>query len=165
MVAGIKQILQCFSSFNDLVKHQGVVASKDLYTEKAGNKDSINGIKIGLTNSEEYVVSRYAKRLDNLLVVGDSIELYTKPVSGLFGNFITNGSGRVWNTRNAKEVFHLHSMRYEGPLVDFEEDRRALRKTAFSFPLCSLLFLGWFLYRRSKRKSPLVKEWGGWTSS
>jgi hypothetical protein len=165
MAAGIGQVFQFFSGFNDLTKHQGVVASKFLYTEKAGRKDSINVIKLLMENGQEYIVSRYSKKLDNLIMVGDTTEFYTKPVNSLFGNFITNGNGRVWNTRNENELFHLLSNRYESPILDFKENRQELLKTAWIFPIGSLLVLGLYIYRRSGRKSPLVMESGGWTSS
>ena len=146
-------------------KHEGVISEKFIYTEKPGQKDSVRGIHLYLTNGQEFVVSRYADALNNLLLIGDSVQLYTKPVKTILGNQITNGNGRTWNTRNDREVFHLLSNRYEGPLVDFEENRRELIKTAWLFPFCSLCFLGWYLYRRSGKKSPLIREWGGWTGS
>jgi hypothetical protein len=161
MAAGIGQLFQIFSDFDDLNKHEGVVASKFLYTKKLGKKDSINVIKLSLTDGQEYVVSRYSKKVDNLILIGDSIKLYTKHVSGLFGNYITNGNGKVWNTKNQQEVFHLTSNRYDSPLVDFEENQNALLKRVWIFPFCSLLFLGWFFYKRSGKKSPFIREWGG----
>jgi hypothetical protein len=118
-----------------------------------------------MENGQEYIVSRYSKKLDNLIMVGDTTEFYTKPVNSLFGNFITNGNGRVWNTRNENELFHLLSNRYESPILDFKENRQELLKTAWIFPIGSLLVLGLYIYRRSGRKSPLVMESGGWTSS
>ena len=148
---GIRQVFEIFANFNELIPHKGQIASKQIYTENPGEKDSLKFIKLRFADGKEYVVSRYVERLDNLLSVGDSAELFTKKITSAFGNQITNGEERTWHTMDDRDVFHLVSNRYDTPLVDFGENKSNLIKTSWLFPFFSSCFFGWYFYRWSGR--------------
>jgi hypothetical protein len=51
MALGIRQAIEIYTGFNNLVKHEGVVAVKFRYTEKPGKEDSVLVIKLFLTDT------------------------------------------------------------------------------------------------------------------
>ncbi len=160
---GIKQVFEIFYPFKKLIHHKGIITEKSFFIEGFIRKDSIKAIKLILLNGEEYTASRYIELVNNLIELGDTVDIYTKEVTSKLGNYITNGNGLVRNTKNEKEIFHLISNRYQEPLIDFYENRKNLLRTIWGFPLGSLCFFGWYFYRRSGKKSPFISERGGWT--
>lgn len=163
MLLGISQALQVSDGYEKLISHKGIVENKSFVIEKDDKNDSLVIAKIKLFNDDTvYSVSSYAIRVLNLIEVGDSVELFSKPITSRTGNFVTNGKA-VWNTQNPNELFHIVSKKYDTPIIDFNEHRDNLKNSLWGFPLGSLLFFGWYLYRRSGWKSPFISEHGGWS--
>lgn len=169
LVMSIHFIIRSYDGFNTLIRHSGAVESKHFsyhysthtnsYSHKE-EKDSnvIFNFKV-VDNAEWYTASRFAIGVDNLVEIGDSIEFYTKKVTSKFGNMVSNGKGSGWNTNSPNEVYHLVSNKYPDPVVDFNEYASDLRTFAWLFLFLPVVFFGWYLYRRSGRKSALVSEY------
>lgn len=158
---GFKQLIDSFYDFKDLRPQKGIVANKYIFTENKGQEDSIRSIRVILTNNEQYVASRYTEVIDNLVQIGDTVQIFTKPITSKWGNVIANGKGDAWNTKDSAEIFHLISNKYESPLLSFDENKAELRESVWIWPVFSLCMFGWFFYRRSGLKSPFIIEHGG----
>ena len=169
MVIGIVFFIQSFDGFDKLTRHNGVVESKYLsynystrhnfYVDRdEPDSDAVFNFKV-VDNAQWYTTSKLPTGVDNLIEIGDSIDFYTKKVTSSFGNMVSNGSGKAWNTTSPNEVFHLVSNKYPDPVVDFYEYRSDVRSLRWIAPFASLIMFGWYLYRRSGRKSALVSEY------
>lgn len=164
LIAGIHQFFEIFDNFDQLIPHTGVIQDKKFsvkYFSSSGRrtskKDSVNIFNFTVAgDNTTYTASRFPIKLDNLLQTGDSIEFYTKKITSEFGNSVTNGQSRVWNTHSANEVFHLVTNKYDSPIINFNDHRESLKSTVWIWPLCSLFFFGWYIYRRSGKTSSLV---------
>jgi hypothetical protein len=158
---GVQHFMQSRDSFSDLKPHRGTVEQAWLTMVYRSAEDSNLVAKIKLSGEEAlYNVSQFPERVENLVHPGDSITLLTMPLTGDGGNFTGNGKGSIWATTDSNEVYHFATNRYDTPILHYEEHRRNLKNTVWAWPLASLIFFGWFLYRRSGRKSPLVMEHG-----
>lgn len=168
LVVGIYQFFEIMEGFDKLILHKGIIQKKGIslkyFTSKSSItknevKDSVEVFNFSiLGDSTDYTASKYAIGLNNLLQVNDSIEFYTQPINSKFGNFVTNGRGRVWNTNSPNEVYHLVNKNYGSPLLDFHERKEELKNTIWLWPFFSLGLFGWFFYRQSGKKSIFIIE-------
>jgi hypothetical protein len=164
LIAAIHQFIEIFDNFDELIPHKGIIQDKKLsvkYFSSSGRrtskKDSVNIFNFTVAgDNTTYTASRLPIKLDNLLQTGDSIEFYTKKITSEFGNSVTNGQGRVWNTHSANEVFHLVTNKYDSPIINFNDHRESVKSTIWILVFFSLLFFGWYIYRRSGKTSSLV---------
>ena len=169
LVMTISYIIRSYDSFNTLVRHSGVVESKHFSYHYSTHRNSFTHkdepdsnivFNFNVSNNPEcYTASRFAIGVDNLIEIGDSIEFYTKKVTSRFGNMVNDGKGNAWNTNSPNEVYHLISKKYPDPVVDFDEYKSDLRTFAWLFLFLPAICFGWYLYRRSGRKSSLVSEY------
>lgn len=162
-------ILKSYDSFGTLIRHSGVVESKHFSYHYTTHRNSFThkdepdsnivfNFKV-VDNSEWYTASRLAVGVDNLIEIGDSIEFYTKKVTTRFGNMVSDGKGSFWSTNSPNEVYHMVSHKYPDAVVDFNEYKSGLKTSAWVFLFLPAGLFGWYLYRRSGRKSPLVSEY------
>ena len=165
---GLRQIVEIFEGIDTLIVHKGIVNKKYLsnkYFTSRGtvsvkeDQDSVRLFQFRIVGDTAlYTASRYAKGLDNLIQVEDSVIFYTKPVTSRFGNTVSNGKGRIWKTDSPSEVYHLITPSHDSPLIDYNEHIDSIKESIWIWPLFSLLLFGWFFYRRSRVKSPFVSE-------
>ena len=165
---GLRQIIETFEGFDTLIIHKGTVKNKFLsykyFTHRGtvSKKEELDSVQLFqfriVGDSVLYTASRYPKGLYNLIQVGDSVTIYTKPVTSRFGNTVSNGKGRIWKTKSPSEVYHLVTPNHDSPLIDYNEHMNSLKGSVWLWPLFSLLLFGWFFYRRSNVKSPFVSE-------
>lgn len=169
LTVGIRQFLEIFDGFDKLTTHKGVLSNKWLrekyffrYNSRTKQEETNDSSGIFcftvFDGTITYTASWNVDELDRLLQPGDSMVFYTKPVTSKIGNFVTNGKSRVWNTHSPYEVYHLQSNKYDTPLMDYKDHLSHLKHTVWLWPLFSIILLGWYLYRRSGTKSPLVME-------
>ena len=169
MVMVIHFIIRSYDGFETLVPHSGVVESKhfsyhystrhNFYMDRdEPDSNLVFNFKVA-DNPQWYTASRFATGVDNLIEIGDSVEFYTRNVTSRFGNMVSTGKGGGWNTGSPNEVYHLVSNKYPDPVVNFDEYTSALRIFAWLSLFFPVVFFGWYLYRCSGRKSPLVSEY------
>lgn len=169
MVMVIHFIVRSYDGFGSLIRHNGVVESKHFSYHYSTHRNSVThkeepdsnivfNFKVA-DNEQWYTASRFAIGVDNLIEIGDSVEFYTRKVTSRFGNIVSNGRGSGWSTHSPNEVYHMVSNKYPDPVVDFNEYRSDLRTLAWMFLFLPFACFGWYLYRRSERKSPLVSEY------
>jgi hypothetical protein len=161
-------IIRSYDGFETLLPHRGVVESKHFSYHYSTHHNSymdrdepdstiVFNFKVA-DNPQWYTASRFAIGVDNLIEIGDSIKFYTKNVTSRFGNMVSSGNGGGWNTNSPNEVYHLVSTKYPDPVVDFDEYTSDVRTFAWLSLFFPVVLFGWYLYRRSGRKSPLVSE-------
>ena len=110
-------------------------------------------------DDEEYKVSKDVHYINEKLSFGDSVKLFTKPTKAIFGNFVSSESGNsFWTTNNPNEVYELVDCKDDTILIDYKQHQINLRRMWWISPFFSLCFIGWFFYRRSGIKSPLIVE-------
>ncbi|MBI1779779.1 MAG: hypothetical protein HYR66_00110 [Sphingobacteriales bacterium] len=155
----IRELRQAFYDFEKLQVHTGVIQSKAVIdTIEDDKKRTIIYLKL-IDDNNEYLSSKYAEHLNENLNIGDSVKLYTNTSSSFFGNFVSNESAtEIWTTNNPNEVYHIVRISDNSILLDFSSHKKSLKKMLWIFPLASICFFGWFIYRRSGRKSSLVIE-------
>jgi len=162
-------IVRSYDDFKTLTRHSGVVESKHFSYHYSTHRNSyvdrdepdsnvVFSFKVA-DNSQWYTASRFAIGVDNLIEIGDSIEFFTKPVTSPLGNLASSGSGGGWNTDSPNEVYHLVSNKYPDPVINFNEYSSDLRTFSWLSLFLPAICFGWYLYRRSGRKSALVSEY------
>jgi hypothetical protein len=158
LLAAIHQWTEIYHP-NKLTLHTGIVERKWIDSERREKiYEPILYLKLS-GDTHAYKASRYISLIDRSLSIGDSIQLCTKKITSAFGNTISDEDGRrTWTTVNPDEIFQLISTRDNRPLIDAEVTRQDQVAMFWMYPLASLLFLGWFLYRRSGQKSMFVIE-------
>jgi hypothetical protein len=157
LVAGIHQLTEAYYP-GQLIPHTGVVETKTIDSTEIRDKMQVPTLFLKLSGDPTiYRASRYVDLIDRSLHTGDSVELYTKEVTSKIGNSVVDETGgRLWTTNNPNEIFHLVAIRENSTLIDSRANQHDLKTTVWIFPLCSLLFMGWFFYRRSGLKSIFI---------
>ena len=158
LISGISWIIQSYATVSDLVSHKGVIEKKQMDTVlKENSYDLFVKIKL-VENDTIYTVSQLAEGVYNILEAGDSVEIFTKPVTAGLGNVSTDGKGGAVTTRDPNAVFHLTTPRYDEPIVDYRIHNADSRTSGIVMSILSFIFFGWYWYRRSGRKFPHVTE-------
>jgi hypothetical protein len=154
----VRQFIEVSDDFAQLNLHGGIIQAK-ASTIDSSKKVQRRIIRLKILNdTTTYSISRYVDKVNNLIEVNDSVQLYTKGITSKFGNFIIDEHGNGWNTRDENEVFHLTSTKYTDPIIDFEENKTKHRKIIWIWPIMSLLFFVWYFYRRFGFKIPVIVE-------
>lgn len=169
MVLTIHYLIGSYEGFETLIRHTGTVESKHFSYHHSTHHNSFShrdepdsnivfNFKV-VDNPQWYTTSRLAIGVDNLIDIGDTVEFYTKKITSRFGNMVSNGKGSGWSTDSPNEVYHIVSNKYPDPVVDFKDYSSDLKQYGWLFLLFPLGLFGWYFYRRSGRKSPLVSEY------
>jgi hypothetical protein len=156
----IRNIMETFDDFNQLKPHIGVVSEKAIKKVYRERNDSLTTTQIKLVNDEsEYSISLSAIKVNNLVNVGDSIELYTKAITSQNGNEITDGSS-FWYSKDSNQIFHVVSKIYDKPIVDFKDYNKNLKMGAWIAPILSIVCFIWYFIRRRNIKNPFIIDLG-----
>jgi hypothetical protein len=155
---GVTQCTQIFDKFDRLRPHYGVVEAEWMDTIYGEDKfDVYTKIRL-VENDTVFTAYRFASGVSNLLEPGDSVEIFTKPVTSFMGNMSGSGKGGMKNTRDPFEIFHMTSPKYTDPIINYEDHQEDMKNSFWFWFLFSFIFFGWFFYRRSGRKSAMVFE-------
>ena len=153
----VGELQEAFYEKRKLQIHQGTLVGKEIKVDKDDLKLR-KFIVLTLNDDKEYIVSKSIEYIFDNLAIGDTIKLFTKPTNGIFSNFVSSETGdEIWTTNNPNEVYELIS-KDNSTLINFEQHKKNLKMMLWGFPLASLCFLGYFIYRRSGKKSPLIIE-------
>lgn len=158
LIASIMQIISASDKIKDLNLKAGIVEEKyDTFYIVSNKRKDVVLIKLS-DDSTTYWASRKTYYIDHYLNIGDSVLLYTKKQSSKNLNAVIDESS-IWFTQEPNEIFHLVEVSGNYAIIDFKENQHNLLKMIWVFPLCALLFLGWFLYRRLGLKSIFISGW------
>lgn len=159
--AGVTALRESRDDFSVLKEHAGVVENKYLVKESTfddDRPDSVTIARLKLAGDPiEYSVSGYAIAVDNLVHIGDSIQLFTKTNSYWYGNMVATGGGGG-STHNQNEVFHLLSAKYSVPILDFRQNQENIKASVWITFSFSLLLLGWLLLRCLDRMNAFARK-------
>lgn len=160
--AGVTILRESHDDFSTFKEHAGVVENKYLVREVTydsdNRPDSVIIAKLKLAGDPgEYSVSGYAIAVDNLVHIGDSVQLFTKTTSYWYGNMVATAGGRGGSTHDQNEVFHLLSRQYSMPIIDFRQNQENLKDVVWMIFVFSFVFLGWFLLRCLDRMNAFSK--------
>jgi hypothetical protein len=139
---GTWDIYRVYGEQGDLKQHIGIVEHKSMTAISDGEykSDSLRTVKIQLENDANiYSISMSAEKVNNLVNVGDSVELFTKTIRYSDGNFVTNGS-TFWYSTDSNQLFQIISKVYEQPVVSIREYRHALHSGAWIAMVLSICF-------------------------
>ena len=156
---GIRQFFSSMDKLDVLILKKGMLVTKyDTSFTLTDDKTKPAVILTLAGDTTRYWATRRSWYIDRNLNPGDSILIYIdKPNAG--GRTITDDTA-IWFSHQPTEIYHLVTLDNNYPVIDFTENQRSLKATWWAFPLASLLFFGWWLYRRSGIKNPLVIETG-----
>jgi hypothetical protein len=142
-----------------LVEHTGVVERKYIEKQMRSNdpdhrsQDSVAVFRIKVSHRPAvYIASGRIAYLDYMINVGDTLKLYTKPLTSIFGNYVSDGSG-FYTTHNPNHIYHLIGP--DGSIViNFDRQKQGLMKTIWICGLCGVILFLIYLYHRPGRKNP-----------
>jgi hypothetical protein len=151
-------IKEVFYNKYKLVANVGVVSNKVISIDTVMNRPK-DILLLTLNNSTTYKLSKYVNFANDYLNIGDSIKIFTKPLSIIGVNFlISEDGGGLWMTENVNEVYEIFSIPKNEIIVDFSEHKQKIKKL-IPFPIVvSIALLFWFIYRVKRWKSPLISE-------
>jgi hypothetical protein len=150
--------IQSLEDIGGFSARAGVLSWKKLEVVRE-DKTTYTFLRLRLYGSDTlYTISNHPARVDNLVQAGDSVYIYTRTPSGFLLNFTSDGNSHVWGSKDPNEILHLTTPVYD-VLVDYGEQRSALRFGFAAFLFAGACFLFWFWYRRSGARSPFVQEY------
>lgn len=151
----VDQIMAIRYDSKKLVKHIGVVERKYIEKEKRpgdteGRSDSIDVLRIKFFGSIDiYSATGKIRYYDYAINVGDTLKLYTKPITSLFGNHVTDAGGSL-TTHDPNHIYHLVTQKDNDVVIDFERHKEELKNTAALFGALGIIMFIIYLFSRGK---------------
>jgi hypothetical protein len=161
----VDQLMELNYNSRKLIEHRGVVEKKYIEKEFIGNhnedsrRDSVDAIRIKLYGRPEiYSVTGRIVYYDYAIQVGDTVKLYTKPITSVFGNYVAGGSS-TWTTHDPNYIYHLISEKDHSVIINFDMYKENLANTIWIFGGFGIgLFILYLFSRRSGRSSAAEED-------
>lgn len=158
LLIGILPIRDVNYDMHRMIWHAGMLEKKTVDTiERGDTRREVLTIKM-LHDKAAYVTSGNIGYFMFHINIGDSLLIGTRE-AGTWGNMVDAPVSDGFRTNHdPNQIFHMVAIANKETLIDFKEYQRNLKKSLWFFPLISLIFFGWFFYRRSGWNNPFVTE-------
>jgi hypothetical protein len=152
-------LITTYDKHPTLILHEGVLEDKtDILEPKTENEHTRIRLKLA-GDTTWYTASSYYHHINDRVFTGDTVMIYTKPITSAWGNTVIDElAGQSWTTKDPNEIFQFVAKKDNDMIMSYKAYQQRGKPFVWLKLFIALVLLAFYLYKLSGKKSRFILE-------